>query len=204
MELELITKDFPAMLTSFGRAGLYSWKEIDGAIKEWQEEERYFEKLENYWQSTKKETGINEWVKEIEIEHGGYVKELKQRYLEQEVHKINEKISLAIDEGKRTDELWAKRDRALRRVYYHKYQDAGMSYTANEIEAARNISFIHFLEIKKDFALCSFHKEKTPSFFVKKNYGYCFGCHWKGDVIDYVMAKEHFNFPQAVKFLLNK
>lgn len=45
--------------------------------------------------------------------------------------------------------------------------------------------------------------EKTPSFYIDKNNRYkCFGCHGKGDAIDFVMQRDGVNFVQAVKSLL--
>lgn len=51
--------------------------------------------------------------------------------------------------------------------------------------------------------LCPFHSEKTPSFSVNPNENvfYCFGCQAKGDVIDFVMAREQVDFPTAVERL---
>ncbi len=51
--------------------------------------------------------------------------------------------------------------------------------------------------------LCPFHQEKSPSFSVSSERGlfYCFGCHAGGDVIDYVMKRDGFSFPDAVAFL---
>ncbi len=58
----------------------------------------------------------------------------------------------------------------------------------------------------KAVALCPFHHEKTPSFHVDyalKRY-YCFGCKEKGDVFSFVMATEHVDFPDAVRFLARR
>lgn len=54
--------------------------------------------------------------------------------------------------------------------------------------------------------LCPFHREKTPSFSVDagKQLYYCFGCHAGGNVINFVMAAEKLDFPEAVGFLAGK
>lgn len=54
--------------------------------------------------------------------------------------------------------------------------------------------------------LCPFHKEKTPSFHVNGETGryYCFGCHEKGSVIDFIMRLEGLEFPQAVRVLAER
>ncbi|MFZ2656469.1 MAG: DNA primase [Victivallales bacterium] len=52
-------------------------------------------------------------------------------------------------------------------------------------------------------ALCPFHTEKTPSFFVnqeRQSY-HCFGCQKGGDVFRFVMDKEGVDFPNAAHIL---
>jgi len=51
--------------------------------------------------------------------------------------------------------------------------------------------------------LCPFHNEKTGSFTVHaaKQFYYCFGCHAKGDVVNFVMEMEHVSFYEALKSL---
>ncbi|MBW7915179.1 MAG: DNA primase [Trueperaceae bacterium] len=51
--------------------------------------------------------------------------------------------------------------------------------------------------------LCPFHSEKTPSFHVHvdRGYFYCFGCHAKGDVFDFVMRTQSLGFPDALRLL---
>lgn len=51
--------------------------------------------------------------------------------------------------------------------------------------------------------LCPFHGEKTPSFHVHVDRGffYCFGCHAKGDVFDFVMRTQSLGFPDALRLL---
>ena len=52
-------------------------------------------------------------------------------------------------------------------------------------------------------ALCPFHQEKTPSFYVvpDKQIYHCFGCGRGGNVFKFLMEKEHCSFPEAVRFL---
>lgn len=54
--------------------------------------------------------------------------------------------------------------------------------------------------------LCPFHSEKTPSFSVnaEKGFYYCFGCQAHGGAIDFVMHREGYTFPEAVKALAER
>lgn len=55
-------------------------------------------------------------------------------------------------------------------------------------------------------ALCPFHTEKTPSFVVNpdRQIFYCFGCQEGGDVFRFVMRREGFTFPEAVRHLAER
>ncbi|MEQ3626695.1 MAG: DNA primase [Celeribacter sp.] len=50
---------------------------------------------------------------------------------------------------------------------------------------------------------CPFHQEKTASFHVddRKGFYYCFGCHAKGDAINFVQETENTGFMEAVEIL---
>src|SRR3954464_40016 len=54
--------------------------------------------------------------------------------------------------------------------------------------------------------LCPFHKEKTASFSVHatKQFFYCFGCHAKGDVFEFVQKIENITFGEAVRLIAQK
>ncbi|HUJ75200.1 MAG TPA: CHC2 zinc finger domain-containing protein, partial [bacterium] len=54
--------------------------------------------------------------------------------------------------------------------------------------------------------LCPFHGEKTPSFMVNpaRRMYHCFGCDAGGSVVDFVMAYERLDFPQAVRALAER
>lgn len=53
------------------------------------------------------------------------------------------------------------------------------------------------------WAPCPFHQEKTASFHVddRKGFYYCFGCHAKGDAINFVRETENVDFMEAVRIL---
>ncbi len=52
-------------------------------------------------------------------------------------------------------------------------------------------------------ALCPFHTEKDPSFYVnpEKKIFYCFGCQTGGDALTFVMKYENLDFPSALEKL---
>jgi len=54
--------------------------------------------------------------------------------------------------------------------------------------------------------LCPFHDEKNPSFNVysETQTWHCFGCEKSGDVISFVMEKEHLSFRDALLHLAEK
>ncbi len=54
-------------------------------------------------------------------------------------------------------------------------------------------------------SFCPFHKEKNPSFFVnkEKKIFYCFGCKCYGNIIDFLMKINNYNFIDAIKELSN-
>jgi len=68
-----------------------------------------------------------------------------------------------------------------------------------------------YLKLRKTGAqnytgLCPFHKEKTGSFSVNATHGYyyCFGCHEKGDVFNFVMKMDGLTFPESVRAVAQK
>ncbi len=70
---------------------------------------------------------------------------------------------------------------------------------ANIVEVVS--AYVRLLPAGRNYkALCPFHQEKTPSFYVSPEKGlwHCFGCGAGGDVIDFVQRIEGLTFPEAV------
>jgi DNA primase len=81
-----------------------------------------------------------------------------------------------------------------------------------EIRAATDIvdlvgGFLPLKRVGKYYkALCPFHNEKTPSFYVSpdRQMYHCFGCGVGGNAISFLMAFEKLTFPEAVKKLADR
>ena len=84
--------------------------------------------------------------------------------------------------------------------------------TIDEIFEAAKIEEVvsDFVTLKKRGAnllgLCPFHNEKTPSFTVSPAKGIykCFGCGEGGNSVSFLMHKEHYSYPEALKYLAKK
>ncbi|APU16884.1 MULTISPECIES: DNA primase [Actinoalloteichus] len=68
-----------------------------------------------------------------------------------------------------------------------------------------------YLELRRAGAgalkgLCPFHDEKSPSFNVRPTHGtfHCFGCGEGGDVIAFLMKREHLSFVESVERLADR
>ncbi len=68
-------------------------------------------------------------------------------------------------------------------------------------------SYVHLKKSGSGYmACCPFHREKTPSFHIsaEKQLYHCFGCGVGGSAIQFVMAAENLDFPDAVRFLAER
>jgi len=68
-------------------------------------------------------------------------------------------------------------------------------------------AFVSLKKSGKDYkGLCPFHQEKTPSFFVipSKGFYHCFGCGAGGNAVNFIMAHERLDYPDAMRYLAEK
>lgn len=75
--------------------------------------------------------------------------------------------------------------------------------TDEMIERAREYPVKSLLPnpVKHNMTLCPFHDDKRPSMYVRDNFAWCFSCNKGWNPIDFVMAKQGFDFKEAVKYL---
>ena len=93
-------------------------------------------------------------------------------------------------------------ERRIKEIYQYVRKEKPGEINDSDIESAKNYPFENLIKTNKaGFAPCPFHKEKTPSFYIKKNFGYCFGCGKQVDTIQFLMETEGLSFIQAVKIL---
>jgi DNA primase len=67
--------------------------------------------------------------------------------------------------------------------------------------------FVTLKKIGKDYrGLCPFHQEKTASFYVipAKGFYHCFGCGAGGNAVNFIMAHERLDYPEALRYLAEK
>jgi DNA primase len=92
---------------------------------------------------------------------------------------------------------------------------AGGFYPNEFVERVRELADItrivgDYVPLKKagarHRALCPFHEERTPSFYVSPAKGlfHCFGCGVGGDVFEFVKLMERVEFPEALRLVAEK
>jgi len=202
----------------------FSEKSLD-LITAWADEEmRQIEKIENHYNKEIKPKEL-EALKEFKGEING--DDARIRYLQEQKEGIELSIIEANKHNKEMTEsfysptenftwlrlaimsLWKVQEKTkqLKKIngdlYHLEHKDEVKTgqVTQEMIEKAKKYPFEQLVEIKKGFIPCPFHDEATASFYIKNNFGYCFGCHASTDTIGYIMQTQGLTFIEAVKRL---
>jgi hypothetical protein len=101
----------------------------------------------------------------------------------------------------------------LKRLLYRNQQDNKNSITIDTLELARALPIEQLLDsppLRKSgrtlSALCPFHQDKSPSFFIysDQNRWWCYGCNQGGDAITFVRLSQGLSFKEAVNYLVGE
>lgn len=153
-------------------------------------EDKYFHELENEWRASLPRMSIKEELDTFDAYD--LVKDLYYNTERQETkNKLKAYFIVAMDKnlevlGETVSDRVSKRD----------------------IQAAKEVSCHAILrnagiEVKKTFAVCQFHNERTPSMKIyENNTFYCFGCGAAGDSISLYRGVYGVDFKQAVRALI--
>ncbi len=188
-------------------------------------EDRYQQIIDSYKEDYRENElpKVREQLAEFEEEFDKkWVDERKMGYLDSEIAKENTKLS----EAYRENQQLAKRDvpywfRSLlledtlktskglkkhtfeKRLILYPQQENKKGVSLEQIAKARDFPFEQLIELgRNNMTKCPFHIEKTASFLVKNNWGYCFGCAWSGDILAFVMERDKKGFVETVKSLI--
>lgn len=177
---------------------------------------------DRYWDSTKDyRTKLEEFRKELPADE---LKEARLSFLNSEIERYNKRLDQIWEHFQELTEqdfpFWLRKtilelnnpkviESKIRRLSVEKLllehpEDVKKLDRVSPEEIARALEFPFKDLIKLNrigFALCPFHKEKRPSFYVKNNWGYCFGCQWNGNTIKFLMERDNRPFKEVVRFL---
>lgn len=179
-----------ALATDYSRNYIPEEKENEIWL-EWEKEEEYWKEVEAKWRET---LPTAEQRSEIFGLPSEQIMSMRQRYLKGEFERL---IRQFHEEGKQE-----MSDDILKIIgeYKRKYEKVD-SISESDIIRARETAMEKFIEVRKGFSRCPFHQEKTPSFHVKDNLFFCFGCGKGGDTITFVMEKFGLSFKEAIKYI---
>lgn len=173
-----------------------SQEEIDEAWEAWDEEEKGLNKERDAWEATV--PGSKERA-EFFFSSGAMTQEqaeeIKRKYLQD---RYEEKLKEYLENGGE----YPKELKKIVSEYQHRFEDK-IGLTEQEVDTARNIPLEKFIEVRRDFAKCPFHNEKSGSLHVTRNLYHCFGCGEQGDTIRFIEKTKELRFQDAVRFILS-
>lgn len=180
---------------------------LDSWLDRYEDLERYLKQEEYYWNSQQLETFIK--IKELgEQQDIIWKQDRKREYCEHEIEKLKG-VLLVQEMNNQFDEASKTRNKISQLSFYLNPIQRNQ-ITPIDILQAKQFPINQLLrsvrkEGDREWCLCPFHKEKTPSMciYVKSNKFHCFGCGEHGDSISAVMKLEGLSYYDAIRRLIN-
>lgn len=169
-------------------------EEVEEAWQELDEEDEFYRDQEKIWREglpSPKERAEG-FIKDGSITEEG-AENARRAYLQNQYEKL---IRVYL-------ETKTEPPQELRKIFseYNSRFEGGEGITPEMIETAHNYPIDQLTEVKRGFASCPFHAEKTPSLHITGNKYYCHGCSEGGDAIKFVMKRDNLSFKEAIKYL---
>lgn len=198
------------------------FEEIDqNAIKVMAEEKkRYYEEkpkirkqLEEFKDEITKEYG-EDWIKDRRLDFlkplfqklNNRIKEIYDYYFNATERDVPHWVRSSIIEANDISKLEKERKKISSEIYFIENADKikNQQITEHDIAIAKDFPFDRLIETNRNkMALCPFHNEKRPSFWIKSNFGFCFSCGKSCDTIQFIIETKDLSFVEAVKYLNN-
>ena len=166
-----------------------------------------------------------ETKKQMKEEYKEWARERRAEFIKQEIKKLEKIIAssyeIYFDQQQRDVPFWLRKaililnqpekltklyGKLTNELYFleNKKELNESQLSQEEIAHAKNYPFENLIEVNKSgFALCPFHNDKRPSFWIKNNFGYCFSCNESCDTIKFIMKTKDLSFLEAVRLLNN-
>jgi hypothetical protein len=194
-------------------------EDLRGLDREWEKTEREYKK--KYGKEIAQK--MQDFVSEESASNPDWVKERRIEYLKEQIDIFSDGVIQAYrnyeDSRNENSPYWLRRaflliaapEKKERVIERHKAELRALQYSGEirkgkidefMIQRARDYPIENLIDVGRNkMALCPFHDDKTPSMYVKNNFGYCFSCQKHADTIELCMQTKGFNFVEAVKYL---
>jgi hypothetical protein len=180
-------------------------------MDEWDAEDDWIFDIEKQWKLENKDS-ISEFPEEYAQVLKLWISKLA-KYLDSfyTSYEANRQKGLSFRHREILSMLWEQPDVIQKKINKYKFslyllenkdEVSKNQITPEMIVKARMYPIEQIIQVdNRKFAKCPFHSEKSASFFVKNNFGYCFGCSKNCDSIELFMKINNKGFAETVKLL---
>ncbi len=164
---------------------------------EWEQEESW--RIEREWK--KSMVIVRKNILEFVILNKKFLRACQKRFIENKQNELKQNI---LNDEKYLSKLMTsvgnidKKEKLLDNINQAK-KNLNNTINDQDIELARNYDITKLINTNNNhFAICPFHNDTTPSFYIKNNYGYCFSCNESADSIKLYQRINNCTFKDAV------